>query len=241
MIPIKNFNKTQRLGEIVAMFPKAAEVFMKNHIDFCCGGDRTLEEAVREKGIGAKGILDQLEALYEEYRSRVSEDTDWRATKYTDIIDFIVNTHHAFLKKELPATEKLVSKILKVHFIDSGEVLTKVHKLFSQLKTELEMHLIKEEEILFPMIKEYETNHLNELIDKIVSEIESTEDEHDVAGNILKELREVTNQYEVPSTGCATFELTYKKLQEIETDTFHHIHLENNIMHERLRKERENR
>lgn len=234
---MKNFSKTQKLGEIVAMFPKASETFIKNGIDFCCGGDRTLELAVKEKGIGAKDILDQLEASYEKYRSRVNEDTDWRTAKHTDIIDFIVNTHHAFLKKELPATEKLVSKILKVHFIDSGEVLTKVHKLFSQLKTELEMHLIKEEEILFPMIKEYENNLSKELLNKIVDEIENTEDEHDKAGDILKELRKVTNQYEVPSTGCATFELTYKKLQEIESDTFHHIHLENNIIHERLIKE----
>lgn len=241
MIPIKNFNKTQRLGEIVAMFPKAADVFIKNNIDFCCGGDRTLEEAVKEKGIGAKEILDQIEALYTEYRSRVSEDTDWRTAKYSDIIDYIVNNHHAFLKKELPATEKLVSKILKVHFIDSGQVLTKVHKLFSQLKTELEMHLIKEEEVLFPMIKEYEKSPSDELLDKIVKEIIGTEGEHDEAGNILKELREVTNQYEMPSTGCNTFDLTYKKLEEIESDTFRHIHLENNIMHERLRKEKENR
>lgn len=238
---LKNFSKTQRLGEIVAMFPKAADVFMKNNIDFCCGGDRTLEEAVKEKGIGAKEILDQLEALYEEYRSRVNEDTDWRMAKYSDIIDFIVNNHHAFLKKELPATEKLVSKILKVHFIDSGEVLTKVHKLFSQLKAELEMHLIKEEEVFFPMIKEYEEKPSDELLDKIVEEIVGTEDEHDEAGNILKELREVTNQYEMPSTGCTTFDLTYRKLEEIESDTFRHIHLENNIMHERLRKEKENR
>lgn len=237
----RNFSKTQRLGEIVAMFPKAADVFMQNHIDFCCGGDRTLEKAVKEKGIGDKEILDKLEALYEEHRSRVSEDTDWRTAKYSDIIDFIVNNHHAFLKKELQATEKLVSKILKVHFIDNGEVLTKVHKLFNKLKAELEMHLIKEEEVFFPMIKEYEKNPSEEILDRIADEIVGTEDEHDEAGNILKELREVTNQYKVPPTGCATFELTYKKLEEIEADTFRHIHLENNIMHERLRREKENR
>lgn len=241
MMPIKNFNKNQKLGEIVSIFPKAADLFMQNQIDFCCGGDRTLEYALKEKGIEVKEILDQLESLYEDYRSKVNDEIDWRTAKYSDIIDFIENTHHAFMKKELPVTEELVTKILKVHFIDNGEMLTKVHKLFGQLKSELEMHLIKEEQSLFTKIKEYEKNPSEELLDKIVDEIVGTEDEHDVAGDILKELRQVTNNYEVPPTGCATFELTYKKIEAIESDLFRHIHLENNIMHDRLKKEKENR
>lgn len=237
MLTMGIFNKSQKLGEIVAMFPKASEVFMHNQMDFCCGGDKTLEEAAKEKGLALREIIEQLEALYKEYRSKINRDTDWRTEKYSDIIDIIVNTHHTFLKKELPDTEKLVAKILKVHFIDSGEVLTKVHKLFAQLKSELEMHLVKEEEILFPMIREYEQNPSKNLLDKIVKEIESTENEHDTAGDIIKELRKATDQYTVPPTGCYTFELTYKKLQDIESDLFQHIHLENNIMHERLKKE----
>ncbi len=229
------FNKNQKLGEIAAIFPKATSTFMKYDIDFCCGGDRTLDVALREKGLDINTILSELDNAYEEYSAIKHDDIDWRNASYSTLIDFIINKHHAFMKKELPLIDTLVNKILKVHFVDSGEVLTKVHKLFGQLKAEIEMHLIKEEEILFPLIIEYEKSPSAELLNKVINVMNETEDEHDAAGDILKELRRVTNQYEVPPTGCNSFKLTYEKLMDVEADLFHHIHLENNIMFERLK------
>lgn len=229
------FNRNQRLGEIAAVFPKATETFMKHDIDFCCGGDRTLELALNAKGLDIDMILDELDKAYTEYNAIKNDDIDWRNSDFSTLIDFIVNKHHSFMKKELPLIDTLVNKILKVHFIDNGEVLTKVHKLFGQLKTEIETHLIKEEEVLFPLIKQYEKTPSDELLNKIINVMNETEDEHDAAGDILKELRKVTNQYEVPPTGCNSFKLTYEKLMSVEVDLFHHIHLENNIMFERLK------
>ena len=95
---------------------------------------------------------------------------------------------------------------------------------------ELDQHLIKEEEILFPMMKEYSANASKELFGKIVSVLKETEDEHETAGNVLKELRSITQDYTVPADGCNTYSMTYRGLQELEEDLFEHIHLENNIL-----------
>ncbi len=94
--------------------------------------------------------------------------------------------------------------------------------------------MIKEEEILFPMIKEYEGKPSKELINKIRTSIQETEDEHDTSGDVLKELRKITQEYKVPEDGCGSYSMTFEKLQELEADLFQHIHLENNILFKQL-------
>ncbi|MTI48714.1 iron-sulfur cluster repair di-iron protein [Sporosalibacterium faouarense] len=232
----KVFNKKQKIGEIATIFPKATDVFMKYNIDFCCGGDRPLSEAIDEQNINEENLISELNEKYEIFRNEVSQEKDWTQESYTDLIDYIVNKHHSYMKEVLPITTDLVSKILQVHYEESGDVLSKVHSLFNSLRTEIEAHLIKEEEILFPRIKEYEKAPSKSLLDEAIKVMEETENEHDNAGDILKEIRKITNDYEVPSTGCFTFEKTYEKLQNIESDLFQHIHLENNILFERLKR-----
>ena len=136
--------------------------------------------------------------------------TDFRNLASGEIIDYIVNTHHGFAKKILPSISELTTKILRVHG-SNHEELFKVHKLSHDLKTELEQHFIKEEEILFPIIKKYDTEPSNELFEKIKKVMKETEDEHEGAGDILKELRKITGDYKLPDDGC--YELTYKQLQ----------------------------
>jgi len=109
-----------------------------------------------------------------------------------------------------------------------------VHKLFHTLKTELEQHLIKEEEILFPMIKRYEAEPSDDLYKNMKETTAETEEEHEAAGDILKELREITAEYTVPQDGCGTYRRTFEILEELEADLFQHIHLENNILFHRL-------
>jgi len=129
------------------------------------------------------------------------------------------------LRKTLPRLSELTTKILRVHG-SNHESLFRVHKLFHSLKAELEQHLIKEEEILFPVIREYDANPSSELLNKISAVMKETEDEHDAAGGILKELRKVTNDYSVPEDGCNTYRRAFDKLEELEADLFRHIHLE---------------
>ncbi len=122
---------------------------------------------------------------------------------------------------------------MRVHGINHN-VLFRVHKLFSMLKTELEQHLLKEEQILFPLIKEYDINPSVNQLQKINEVINETEEEHEGAGDILKELRKITNDFKVPNDGCNTYVIAFKIIEELESDLFQHIHLENNILFKRM-------
>lgn len=221
-----NFNLNDKIGDIVATFPGASNLFLEYRIDFCCGGNRPLTEAIKEKNLDEDKIVNLLNESYKEFLEKNEEFTDWVKEKPSKLVDYIVNKHHRYLKEELPKLSELTFKILRVHG-NGHEELFKVHKLFNTLRTELEGHLVKEEEYLFPAIKKYEIDNDKEKVRVLLNEIE---DEHEGAGNIIKELREVTNHYIAPQDGCGTYQLTYRKLRELEEDTFQHIHLENNIL-----------
>ena len=233
------FNKDERIGKVVIDFPKATEVFMKYEIDFCCGGDRSVETAINEdnKEAGVEKILTEVNEAYNNFLSEDYKQTDWEDKSMTELLEFVENTHHAFMKKELPITEELLLKIFKVHFKEGEELLTEVYRLFSLLKLDISTHLIKEEEDLFPLIKEYEQTKDKDILKEVIKTLEDTEAEHDAAGDILKNLRKLTDNYTVPEYGCTTFQIVYDKLQEIESDLFHHIHLENNILFYKLKSE----
>lgn len=229
---MRTFQASQSIGEIVSIMPKASDLFKKYGIDFCCGGHRPLAEAIREQNLNEGALLDQLEEAYEEARPLLQK-ADFRAVPLADLIDHIVATHHSYLNRALPELSDLATTVLRVHGQKHPE-LFRVHKLFHNLKLELEQHLIKEEELLFPMIKEYEADPLEALLKRIGSVVRETEDEHEAAGDILKELRNVTENYILPEDGCATYSKTLRGLQELEGDLFQHIHLENNILFVRL-------
>ncbi|GKX68919.1 iron-sulfur cluster repair di-iron protein [Inconstantimicrobium mannanitabidum] len=224
---IKNFSINDRIGDIVTVFPGASNLFLEYRIDFCCGGNRPLIEAIKEQNLDENIIINLLNEKYKEFQEKNEEFTDWAKESPSKLIDYVVGTHHAYLKEELPNISELVLKILDVHG-KNHEELFKVHKLFNTLRTELESHLVKEEKFIFPIIKQYELNKINK--DEVVRLINELEDEHTGAGDIIKELREVTDHYIVPAGACRTYELTYKRLMELELDTFQHIHLENNIL-----------
>ncbi|MBS4538864.1 iron-sulfur cluster repair di-iron protein [Clostridium sp. D2Q-11] len=231
----KIIKKDQPIGEIATIFPKATNIFMEYEIDFCCGGDRKLEVAIAEKNIDENELLDKLNTEYQEMQKSMDKDVDWQQESMSNLIDYIVNKHHAFMKEEMPVTERFVSKILQVHYLSHGDVLVELHKLFNQLKTEIAEHLIKEEEVLFPLIKEYENNPSEKTLEKALKVLEETESEHDVAGDILKDMRKLTKGFKVPEDGCNTYRVTYEKIEAIEKDLFQHIHLENNILFNRLK------
>ncbi|HWJ03626.1 MAG TPA: iron-sulfur cluster repair di-iron protein, partial [Verrucomicrobiae bacterium] len=213
--------------------PQAAEIFKAHHIDFCCGGNRPLAEAIREQKLNEGELLNNLNSAFQQSQQFRHSELDWRSEPLGKLVDHIINTHHAYVQRELPQISELVTKILRVHGANHAE-LSKVHRLFHNLKMELEQHLIKEEEILFPLIKQYEKAPSGELLTRIKQVMGETEQEHDAAGDIIKELRHITGQYAIPADACTTFSLTYRKLEDFEADLFQHIHLENNILFKRL-------
>ncbi len=226
------FNTSQRIGDIVAIFPKGSEVFKKFNIDFCCGGNRPLAEAIQEQGLDADDVIKKLEEAYSQSKELAGE-VDFLKMESGKLVEYIVNTHHAYLNRVLPEIGRLAAKVLRAHGSNHQE-LFRVHKLFNSLRTELEEHLIKEEELLFPLLKQYEEAASETILLNINTVMSETEDEHEGAGEILKELRKITADYSVPADGCRTFELMYTLLQELEGDLFQHIHLENNILFKRF-------
>ncbi|NLK74664.1 MAG: iron-sulfur cluster repair di-iron protein [Clostridiales bacterium] len=228
------FESTQHIGDIVANFPKASQVFMEYRIDFCCGGNRPLKEAIQEQQLDETEVIDKLNNLYKSYSEEIAlKEENWLEADLDVLVDHIVNKHHGFLWRELPNISQLTTKILRVHGAHHPE-LAKVNRLFHMIKMELEEHLTKEETLQYPAIKKYLESNSKEDLSEAVRIINELEEEHTAAGNILKELRVVTKDYAIPDDVCATYVLTYEMLQTLEEDLFQHIHLENNILFPRL-------
>ncbi|MCZ0756407.1 iron-sulfur cluster repair di-iron protein [Anoxybacillus sp. J5B_2022] len=223
----KMFTAQSTVGEIVAIFPKASDLFKTYKIDFCCGGNRTLAEALAEKKFPVEDILQQLQTMYQQSLQKVEKN--WLEASYTELIDHIIQKHHRFLMEELPQLSPYVTKVLHVHGAEHPH-LVKVHKLFNDLKTELEQHLIKEETKAFPLIIQFEqhpTEENEQAMKQVIGELVA---EHDTAGDLIKEIREITNDFTPPADACGTYRLVYNRLEALESDLFEHIHLENNIL-----------
>ncbi|WP_028782574.1 iron-sulfur cluster repair di-iron protein [Thalassobacillus devorans] len=227
------FTREHTPADIVNIYPKASDLFKKNRIDFCCGGDRPLGEVFDEKKIDESMILHQLNEEYTDWKTKGNESPSWDSVSNTELVDHIVYTHHAYLNDELPALGQFVTKIYRVHGANHPH-LKELHRLYNELKVELESHLIKEEMEVFPLVKQYDLEPSEELRQQIHEANGGLEEEHDHAGDLLKEIHNLTNGFELPDGACNSYQITYKRLAELEADTFQHIHLENNILFKRI-------
>ncbi|ASS91291.1 MULTISPECIES: iron-sulfur cluster repair di-iron protein [Aeribacillus] len=225
------FTENTTVGEIVAMLPKASDVFKKNKIDFCCGGDRSLKEAADKRGVAIEELMSQLQDLYAATDEKTEKN--WLTATYSELIDHIINKHHRYLLEELPNLSPYVTKVMRVHGGNHPHLI-KVHKLFNELKTELEQHLWKEESEVFPLISQFEKQPTSENEQKMKKMIADLTNEHDKTGDIIKEIRRITNDYTLPNGACRTYQLVYNRLEALESDLFEHIHLENNVLFPRI-------
>ncbi|WP_151734299.1 iron-sulfur cluster repair di-iron protein [Paenibacillus tengchongensis] len=214
--------------DIVLQFPKAADYFKAQKIDFCCGGAKPLAEAAAEKGLETEGLLGDLHKLVQEHPV-LEEDTAWNDAPSRELIDYIVNKHHRYLREELPQIAQNVTKVFRVHGEDSPH-LAEMYRLFHLLREDLLKHTAQEEEAEFPKMLAYEENPSAEGLAELRGLLNTLEEEHDSAGAILRELRQVTNDFTPPAHACTTYRLTYARLEELEGMTFEHVHLENNIL-----------
>ncbi|MBU9721398.1 MULTISPECIES: iron-sulfur cluster repair di-iron protein [Bacillaceae] len=227
-------NRDAIVREVVLNIPRSDELFKKHKIDFCCGGNRPLHEAITELGLEESPVLEALETLQNEASNiQVSDLQDWTNLSYSSLIDHIVHRHHGYLVEELPDLSAYVTKIFRVHGTDHPE-LGELHRLFHQLKMELEQHMMKEEQIIFPAIRHFEATNDDHDKSIAVSRIHELEAEHDEAGSLLKQIREVTSDFVLPPGACTTYRMTFQRLEALESDMFQHVHLENNIMFPRL-------
>ncbi|AIQ31048.1 ScdA [Paenibacillus sp. FSL P4-0081] len=220
------FTSEAMVRDIVLQFPKAADYFKAKRIDFCCGGGKPLAEAAAEKGLDPEAMIQDLNKLQEEHPV-LEEDTAWNEASSEELVNYIVNKHHRYLREELPLISQNVTKVFRVHGEDSPH-LGEMHRLFNLLREDLLQHTAKEEESEFPKMLAYTQNPTEEGLSELRGLLHNLEAEHDGAGEILRELRRVTNDYTPPAHACTTYRLTYARLEELEGMTFEHVHLENN-------------
>lgn len=230
------FTALDKLGDVVARFPVAGSIFKENQVDYCCHGNRTIEEAAKEQGISVDDLLTQINTSYTNVQEQGQLEHDWYTEPFEAIIQYVLTKHHAYLQKTMPVLSELTAKILRVHGEHHGEELSQVHRLFNAFRIDMEAHLIKEEETVFPLVIQYEKTGDRDTLAKVVKIIDELESEHTSAGDLLRDIRKVTSDYKIPDDACGTYQYTYEKLEEVEEDTFRHIHLENNILFPRLKE-----
>ncbi len=220
------------VGDVVAKHPRAASVFEKYRIDYCCRGDQPLGLACHAAGLPPPQVIDEI------LRTTIesSQDRDWTAAALSELIVHIVSVHHAFLRSELPAIEARLRKVIDAHGARHGEALGALSGAFQGLKQELDTHLEKEELVLFPAIERFERARLVEEkrpatpFGSISNPIRMMEQEHRSAGDLLSRMRQAALDYTVPPDGCATYRALFEGLVRLEADLHRHIHLENNIL-----------
>ncbi len=218
--------KKLTVGEIVANDFRTSSAFKKAGIDFCCGGKQSFSGACVEKGIDILELENEILKISEEPLNEFMNFKNWEPVFLSE---YIVNTHHKFVLKNLPELVFYTRKIANVHSENHPE-LVEVADLFVKINEELLQHLKKEEEVLFPAIKEVVKSGSSLAKTTIKSEIERMLGEHDFAGGAMDEINRITKGYAVPNDACNTYKVAFKLLEQFEDDLHTHVHLENNIL-----------
>jgi regulator of cell morphogenesis and NO signaling len=224
---------TKTVGEIAAEMPNVTREFEKLGIDYCCGGSRTLGQACAEANISVHEALARLERISASTETQPGQD--WQSQLLADLIGHITTTHHVFVREESPRILALAAKVVGVHGKNHPELL-QVQQIFSALAEELRVHLMKEEQMLFPYISLMEESTLAgepappAMFGTVANPVRMMMQEHDGAGDALRLLRSVTTDYKVPEDACISYRTLYGALAGFEADLHQHIHLENNIL-----------
>lgn len=200
--------------------PLATRVFHRYGIEFCCGGGRTLGEACAAQGVDTETVVAE---ILRELDSSTTPEERWDQAPLEDLIHHIVSTYHESLRKELPRLESMARRVHEVHHDKDPERLSELLSVYVGLKQELDSHMAKEEQILFPMIERGEGAMAG-------GPVSVMEHEHESAGAALRRLRALTDGYQAPAEVCNTWRALWHGLAALEESTHQHIHLENNIL-----------
>ena len=221
------------VGELAARMPGCAQVFERFGIDYCCGGGQAFDQVCRTRGLDPAAVLEEIEGQAHP-ASTAAPQPDWQSTPLNLLIDHIASTHHVYMKTQLPRLDGMLEKILAKHSARHGAMLLPLAETFRAMKEELEGHLMKEELILFPLIRSLEEGsgpgarefHCGSVRNPIRVMVA----EHDSAGQALGSMRQLTAGYTPPEDACNTFRAFYFELERMERDLRQHIHLENTIL-----------
>jgi len=219
---------TATVGELVVERPSRARLFERLGIDYCCGGKVTLAHTCAKQGLDLEQVTQELQ---KEQQTAAPAGVDWATAPLSQLADHIEQTHHAYLKAELPRLNMLTEKVARVHGGRHQELVNLRH-IFVGLKAEMEMHMMKEERILFPMCRDMEQSsgpvsfHCGSVSNPIAVMVR----EHEDAGDALAQMRQLTAGYTPPADACNTYRVMLAALAELEQDMHTHVHKENNIL-----------
>ncbi|UNY98797.1 iron-sulfur cluster repair di-iron protein [Zhouia spongiae] len=222
----------KQIGEFVADDFRTAAVFSKHGIDFCCKGNRTIDEVCSKKGIDKDLLLHSLEEVL---NNKSEQSIDYKSWPLDLLIDYIEKKHHRYVEQTTPVLLQFLDKLRKVHGERHPE-LFEVYELFSGSAGDLAQHMKKEELVLFPFVKKMVKARLTgEAIEMphfgtVENPIEMMKHEHDNEGERFREIAKITGNYTPPADACNTYRVAFSMLEEFEKDLHLHIHLENNIL-----------
>ncbi len=225
------WNTESTIGQIVAQNSRTATIFSKYKIDFCCQGHRTLGEASEASGMDPLALIKELENIPREGQAPL----DVQGWPLDLIADYIEKKHHRYVRTEGPVVEGYLNKIRKVHGRQHPE-LEEIYSLFVDSLEELHAHMIKEEKVLFPYIRQMVEAHQRGAetppapFGQMENPIQAMMAEHDVEGERFRKIESLSNNYQVPPDGCMTYRLAFRSLKQFEEDLHWHIHVENNIL-----------
>lgn len=224
---------TKTVREIALEAPLSTKVFENYKIDYCCGGHRPFLDACRTAGADAENVLREINDVL---ATETPTELDWiKDASLSRLIDYIVGKHHAYTEYEIKNLTPLMAKVADRHGASHAELYA-MEELFIELCNDLAPHLLKEERMLFPYIKELEDFQIERAeiprscFGTVRNPVSVMLREHDTAGEILRSLREVSRDYEVPEGACPSYTALLTRLEAFEKDLHQHIHLENNIL-----------
>lgn len=224
----------ETLGALLSQYPAFRAVFEAHRLDYCCGGKQTLKDAAEAAGL-------DLDRLGRELIEALEADTpvparDWSRVNAEELCHYIVDRHHTFMRRQLPLVRSLFDDVRTAHGVTHGKLLDALRSVFDGLAMEIEMHLEKEEQILFPYIEQIERHLLvgapmpEVHCGSVQNPIRQMEYEHDNAGAALAKMRNLSSDWQPPADACEKFKALYDGLAQLENDLHEHIHLENNIL-----------
>ena len=224
--------KTPTVGELVAADYRKADVFKKYGIDFCCGGKKSVEKSCAEAGVDYPTVMSELLNIENAPAKPSQRYNEW---KLDFLADYIVNTHHNYVRTAIPLLIAYTQRVAERHG-DTQPALIEIAAIFQTVADEMAMHMVKEEKMLFPFIKQLALAQQNGMpmqrapFGSVDNPIHMMEHEHEVVGDAMHRIAKLTNNFTPPAHACNTYKVTFAKLQEFENDLHEHVHLENNVL-----------
>jgi len=219
-------SNTESLGNIVMSHPQAARVFGRHGLDFCCGGNQPLAEACAEKHLDIATIIAQIQG---EQQSEAPMQT-LLDKSFRELVSYIVDKHHVYTRSALQDLAPLMQKVVTAHGASHPELI-ELQGLLEQLRSDMELHLQKEERILFPFVIELDNEHPSPPpFGSVANPIRMMNMEHQTDGAILQQMREVTGGFALPDDACTSYSALYVNLSALVEDLMQHIHIENHLL-----------